>query len=466
MNETFTFSKRAKTVFLALMGVGVLGIIIAFFGYGENHHSRFWSNLVLNSYYFMGIALGGMFFLAVHQVGYGGFHSVFKRIPEAMTAFVPWAGLCYLIIVGSTVAGINPVYAHWTDAHGDMIIEGKKPFLTKGFFAAALIIYVVLWTALTYWWRSISRKTDEKSADQLKLYKRLKFAAAVFLFIFAITSSTQSWHVIMSIDAHWYSTLFGWYNFASYMCAAFAFMILIIVYLKARGYLNETNENHIHDLGKYLFGFSVFYTYLWFAQFLLIWYANIPEATVYFKNRMDVPLFKFGFYFTFILNFVFPFFVLMTRKSKRRFGIMAFASIVLIGGHYMDFWMMVMPGANMPHHHEEHAEEGHGDEHHEETAHFNEGLNKHSEEASVILTSEGHGEENHGEEGHAEGTHGDDHHGEEKEKLTYAGLGIPELFMFLGFVGAFLFVVFSAMSKGNLVPVNDVFHKESKQHHI
>jgi hypothetical protein len=180
---------------------------------------------------------------------------------------------------------------------------------------------------------------------------------------------------------------------------------------------------------------------------------------------MDVPLFKFGFYFTFILNFVFPFFVLMTRRNKRRFGILAFASIVLIGGHYLDFWMMVMPGANMPHHHEEHAEEGHGDEHHEETAHFNEGMDKHSEEAPVVLAAE-HSEDAHGEEGHGEGAHGDDHHGEEKEKLTYAGLGIPELFMFLGFVGAFLFVVFTAMSKGNLVPVNDVFLKESKQHHI
>lgn len=465
MNETFNFSKRAKMAFLIMMGIGVLGILIAFFGYDANHHSRFWSNLVVNSYYFMGIALGGMFFLAVHQVGYGGFHTAFKRVPEAMTTFIPWAGLFYLIIVFSTVAGINPVYAHWTDAHGDMIVEGKKPFLTKGFFAAAIIIYVVLWTGLTYWWRSLSRKTDDASADQMKLYRRLKLASALFLVVFAVSSSTQSWHMIMSIDAHWYSTLFGWYNFASYMCGALSFMILIIVYLKSRGYLKETNENHLHDIGKYLFGFSVFYTYLWFSQFLLIWYANIPEATVYFMNRMEVPLFKFGFFAVFALNFIFPFLVLMTRRSKRRMGIMAFAAIVLIGGHYLDFWMMVMPGANVPHHHEEAHEEGStNEEHSEETAHYDEGMTNHSEEASVVLAS---GEESHGEEGHGEEGHGEGHHGEEEhEILTYAGLGIPELFMFLGFVGGFLFIVFNGLSKGNLVPKNDVFLKESKQHHI
>ncbi len=468
MNETFTFSSRAKKAFFIMMGIGVLGAILAIFPLDDNNHmSRLWSNIVINSYYFMGIALGGMFFIAVHQVGYGGFQTALRRVPEAMTRFVPWAGLLYLIIVGATAAGINPVYAHWTDAHGDAVIEGKKPFLTIGFFAMMVVLYVVLWTGLTFWWRKLSAQSDAAGENQGGIYKKMKVASAIFLVVFAVTSSTQSWQMIMSIDAHWYSTLFGWYNFASYMCGAFAFMILIVVYLKSRGYLAETNENHIHDLGKYLFGFSIFYTYLWFSQFMLIWYANVPEETIYFSNRMNVPLFKFGFFATFAINFIFPFLVLMTRANKRKLGLMAFVCIVVIGGHFMDFWMMVAPGANAPHHdaHAEH-DEGHEASTEEDHAHFNEGLEDQNHEADVVLTDHHEGEA-HAEEGHGEeGAHADEHHGEHKEKLTYAGLGLPEMFMFIGFVGFFLFIVFSGLSKTALVPRSDVFMKESKQHHI
>lgn len=173
-------------------------------------------------------------------------------------------------------------------------------------------------------------------------YMRTKFWSAIFLVIWAVSSSTMAWDWVMSLDPHWYSTLFGWYNFISLWVASICTILLILIYLKRQGYLPEVNANHLHNLGLYAFGFSVFWTYLWFSQFMLIWYGNIPEETRWFLDRARTD-FRGLFYANLMINFFFPFLVLMRRDAKRDMNVLTIVGVVLILSHWLDFFCMIMP---------------------------------------------------------------------------------------------------------------------------
>ena len=482
-SKIFNYSKQAKRVAYICMGIGALGIVLSLIlpDMSANHYSRFWSNLLLNTYYFAGIAITGLFFLAAHQLGYGGWHVLFKRVPLAMSRYLfVIFGLVILITAGLLMDWHN-LYGHWSHPHevsyadsgmaeADRIVVSKRPFLNKTMFAVIVPGFFLMWALFSS--AFTKRMTFIKS---FKEYNQSKYLSALFILVFAVSMSVLSWMFIMSLDPHWYSTLFGWYNFASYTVAGFAFMILILLYLKSKGSYPHLDENHLHDLGKYLFGFSVFYTYLWFSQFLLIWYANIPEATVWYTKRMAEPLFKFLFFFTFLINFPLPLLVLMRRDSKRKLKILGFVAVMMIFGHYLDFYGMVMlePNAVVEHHDEHHGEDHdeHTDHHAFESHAINDKLladaghsnGTHPEEHH----QEGHGHgDNHGDAHHADDHgHGDAHHAEEPA-TTYAGLGFIELFIFLGFLGSFLFVTFRALDRQDLENVEDPFLKESKHHHI
>lgn len=489
-SKIFNYPKQAKKTAFICMGIGVLGIVLSIVlpDMSANHYSRFWSNLLLNTYYFAGIAITGLFFLAAHQLGYGGWHVLFKRVPLAMSRYLfVIFGLVVLITAGLLLDWHN-LYGHWAHPHevayadsgmaeADRIVVSKSPFLNKTMFAVIVPGFFLMWALFSS--AFTKRMTFIKS---FKEYNQSKYLSALFILVFAVSMSVLSWMFIMSLDPHWYSTLFGWYNFASYTVAGFAFMILILLYLKSKGSYPHLDENHLHDLGKYLFGFSVFYTYLWFSQFLLIWYANIPEATIWYTKRMAEPLFKFLFYFTFLINFPLPLLVLMRRDSKRKLKILGFVAVMMIFGHYLDFYGMVMlePNAVVEHHGDHHGEDHHGenhDDHHATDTHHD------SEEVAMLSIAEvDHGEDaHHAEEDHAMEDHGDAHHHEEasdeghahddghhaeEPATTHAGLGFVELFIFLGFLGSFLFVTFRALDRQDLENVEDPFLKESKHHHI
>ncbi|NNC94796.1 MAG: quinol:cytochrome C oxidoreductase [Chitinophagales bacterium] len=459
MKEQFQFTDKAKLVCYIMMGTGILGVIISLF-YGANQHSRLWSNILLNSYYFTGIALGGLFFAAAHQVGYAGWHTLIKRLMTSFSTYIPYMfGFIVLIIIFLFLGKTN-LYHHWVHpAADDLIVAEKLPFLRLDFFTLRIFVYFGLWIFFMWWFRRVEIQQD--SDGSLSQYQKIKKVAAIFLVVFAVTSSMVSWDLIMSLDPHWYSTLFGWYNFASYMVACLGFMILFIIYLKSKGYLKQVNDNHIHDLGKYMFGFSVFYTYLWFSQYLLIWYGNIPEDTAYYIKRFDVPFFKALFFITLAINFVVPLLVLMTRKSKRTYNTIAFMSVLLIVGHYMDFYLMVMPEPNA-------AAAHHGG--HDDHAMMNSNETVLYAEASGDQT-EDHMQADDQEHGNAHsadthGHHGESAHGHGDKRQTYAALGLIELFIFIGFAGGFIFTVLNNLQKASLIPVNDPYLKESIKHHI
>lgn len=340
MDERFIFPQRLKTISYALIAIGLVGMIASFFMFGdEDGRHRWWANMLLCAVFFQGIAMASAFFQAATYVAYNGSITVFKRIPEAIAGFLPYTSLLLLLVL---VFGHSTLY-EWTHAEAvaaDPLLSGKTGYLNLPFFFVRFAFFVGILLALSYMMRKNSLLEDLHGG--MKYYKSNLTVASLFLLFFAIYISVTSWDWLMSLDAHWYSTMFGWYTFASFWVTGIAVMTLVVIYVKRKGYLDVVKEGHLHDLGKLMFAFSVFWTYLIFCQFMLIWYANIPEETAYFRQRYDD--FMWLFYTIFIMNFVAPFLVLMSRDAKRRVKILVIAACIIIVGHFLDFYLIVMPG--------------------------------------------------------------------------------------------------------------------------
>jgi hypothetical protein len=336
-----------------LIGVGILALIVGYFMYGTgdiHHKTRFWATLLQNSTYFLLVVNASMFFICATILAFGGWQMAFRRVPEAIAAAVPVIGIITLIILLAIVFGghhMSEIY-HWTDAHtveNDPILKGKKPFLNIPFFTIWTILTIALWSVLGYKVRRLSLETDRgamTTAEGKRYIWKNTVWAAIFIVWFALTvMSTTPWLWLMSIDAHWYSTMYSWFTFASTWVAGLSLIMVFVVYLKNNGYLPYVNKEHIHDIGKFMFAFSIFWAYLWFSQFMLIWYANIPEETVYFKPRVEGP-YSGEFWMVFIINFLAPFLILMRRSSKRKYGTVTIMALVIIFGQWLNFHQMVM----------------------------------------------------------------------------------------------------------------------------
>ncbi|WP_234736383.1 quinol:cytochrome C oxidoreductase [Tellurirhabdus bombi] len=317
------------------------------------HHAfkwttRLWANVWLNCVYFTGASVIGMFFMSYNYLAQAGWTAVFKRVPEALPAFLPIAGI--LMLVTFFVAGHD--LFHWTheglydpnSPEYDRVIAGKHGFLNTPFFVGRIVFYFVAWYFLWKKLRDFSLQEDLHGGTEY-YEKSIKFGVA-FLLVFGVTSSTSAWDFVMSIDTHWFSTMFGWYTLASWHVTGLAIITLVVVTLRERGYLQAVNESHLHDLGKFMFAFSIFWTYVWFAQFMLIYYANLPEETIYYRERFSGygGIYQAPFFVNLLLNFVVPFLVLMPRDSKRTPIILKVAAWSIIVGHYFDFWENIMPG--------------------------------------------------------------------------------------------------------------------------
>jgi hypothetical protein len=279
----------------------------------------------------------------------------FRRVPEAISSVVPVIGIiCGAILLAIVFGGDHAIY-HWTDTEHvkhDAILNWKKGFLNKNFFTAWTVITIFLWWLLGKKMRDFSRSTD---AGPLSVEDGKKFIwkntvwAALFMIVFALTvMSTIPWLWLMSIDAHWYSTMYSWYTFASTFVSGMALIALFVVYLKNKGYLEYTTEEHLHDIGKFMFAFSVFWTYLWFSQYMLIWYSNQPEETKYFEPRVE-GAYRLIFFLNIIINFLAPLLLLMKRGAKRNYTTVTVLAVLIIFGHWLDFFQMVFPGVSKDH---------------------------------------------------------------------------------------------------------------------
>ncbi|ATA91574.1 quinol:cytochrome C oxidoreductase [Capnocytophaga canimorsus] len=423
----YTFSNKLKLTAIVLIIVGILGVAYGFFtapktvedvktmlvdAHHADHHAvdvhhddahyehvlhqlqnKPWAALYVAALFFLFISLGVLAFYAINRASQAGWSPVLFRVMEAITAYLlPGAVVVFVILVLSGLH-FNHLFI-WMDetvvAH-DALLQGKQGYLNVPFFLIRAAIYILGWVAYRHFSRKFSIAQDTAS-DNRNFVKNFKISAA-FLVFFLVSESMMSWDWIMSVDPHWFSTLFGWYVFASMFVSGITVIALITIYLKSRGYLQFVNSSHMHDLAKFMFGISIFWTYLWFSQFLLIWYSNIPEEVTYYVTRIND--YKLVFFGMAAMNFIFPLLVLMNADFKRINWLVVMVGIVILIGHYFDFYVMIMPA-----------------------------------------------------------TVGDQW-----------SVGVSEIFSLLLFLGLFIFVAFTALSKAPLLAKRNPFIEESKHHH-
>ena len=302
-----------------------------------------WAALYVAALFFMMISLGTLAFYAIQRASQAGWSPVLYRVMEGITAYLlPGCLIVFLILVLSGLH-MNHLFI-WMDskvvAH-DEIIKAKTGYLNTPFFLLRAGFYILGWCAYRYFSRKFSLAQDK--AKDISYHKKNFRISAAFLVFFIVTESMMSWDWIMSIDPHWFSTLFGWYVFASMFVSGITVIALTAIYLKSKGYLDLVNDSHIHDLGKFMFGISIFWTYLWFSQFMLIWYSNIPEEVTYFITRIED--YNLPFFSMLALNFILPLLILMNSDYKRVNYFIVMTGIIIIIGHYIDVFNMIMPSA-------------------------------------------------------------------------------------------------------------------------
>ena len=357
-----------------------------------------WAAFYVACLFFMLISLGVLAFYAIQQVAQSGWSPVLFRVMQGITAYLPVGSLILFVFLILSGLHLNHLFAWMQEGitdplneHYDKIIAGKAGYLNFPFWIARAALFLIGWNLYRYYSRKNCLAQDESNNNDN--YKKNFKLSAMFLVFFIVTESIMSWDWIMSVDPHWSSTLFGWYVFASFIVSAVTVISMVTMYLKSKGYLEYVNTSHIHDLSKFMFGFSVFWTYLWFSQYMLIWYSNIPEEVTYFVTRIDK--YTLPFFGAVVMNFVFPLLVLVNTDFKRIFPIIAGVGVIILCGHYIDFFNMIMPA-----------------------------------------------------------TVGD-----------HWFIGVSEISSVLFFVGLFIFVVFSALTKAPLLPKRNPFIEESKHFH-
>jgi len=346
----FKISNKAKTLTLALIAVGVLFTVIGVVMEMEGDHfsTRILGSALTSSFFYLSLAVGALFFLALQYATETGWYASVKRMIEGVAGFLPYGiGLMILVLgIISLMDGahiylwMDPQYTTEGSHHYDSIIDGKSFYLNQTFFWIRTIAYLAVYYLFWVGFRKRSLEEDRVGGTDLhfKNYKK----GALFLVFFSVFSSTSSWDWLMSIDVHWFSTLFGWYVFSGVWCSTMVVLVLVTLYLKKQGYLPKVNESHIHDIGKWTFATSFLWSYLWFSQYMLIWYANIPEETTYYLTRIED--FQILYFTMFLINFVFPMLLLMSRDAKRHAGILTFVGLIILAGHWVDVYIMVNAG--------------------------------------------------------------------------------------------------------------------------
>lgn len=371
MNQNFELPGSYKKWTLGLIIAGVITVLYGFimfhpFEHGEHganiNSTRFWAVLLQNSVYWLLLVNAAMFFICVTTMAMGGWQVALRRVPEAISSVVPILGTITFVILMAIVWGGRTDIYHWLDPkvydHNsplyDKILDGKKGFLSPMFFTIWSAVSIGLWWLLGRKMRSLSLETDKRGPMDYETGKKWIWKNTVWASLFTVffglsVASTVPWLWLMSIDSHWYSTMYSWYTFASTFVAGMSLIAIFVIYLKNRGQLEYVTEEHLHDVGKFMFAFSVFWTYLWFSQYMLIWYSNQPEETKYFIERVGTAdkagPYRGIFLFNLIINFLCPLLILMKKNTKRSWTMVTFMAVLIIFGHWIDFYQMVMPGA-------------------------------------------------------------------------------------------------------------------------
>lgn len=308
-----------------------------------------WAAVYTAAIYFFMIALGALTVYALQYASQAGWSPVLFRVMESIASYLPIGSIIMFVLLLLSVMQVNGLF-HWMEpgimdpesANYDSIIAGKKGFLNKPFFLIRAVFYLLGWNLYAHFSRKYSLKEDEYGDSDISWYRKNFKIAAGYLAFFIVTESMMTWDWLMGFDPHWFSTLYGWYIFAGMMVTAFVAIALVTIYLKNKGYMEFVNDSHIHDLAKFIFAFSIFWTYLWFSQFMLIWYSNIPEEVTYFVQRIND--YNLPFFGMVAINFIFPLLLLMDSDIKRKNWMVITAGIIVLIGQYLNVYVLVYPG--------------------------------------------------------------------------------------------------------------------------
>ena len=335
MDNKFKTSEGFKVITLVLIAFGLFTVIA---GFATGDGIRTWANLLLNNYYFLSVTLGATFWMAMQAITQSGWSAAYIRIPQAMSMYLVVSFVLWIFMF----FGLHDIY-HWThhDAvMNDPILLHKEPYLNVPFFTIRYVLFFGLWIFLTQRIKKLSAEEDLHGG--LSYFNKIEFTSKVYIFVLAISFSLFAIDWIMSIDAHWYSTIYAVKKFVSAFFHGVTWVAAIAIILHKMGYLPMLTKTHMQDFGRYIFVLSIVWGYMWLSQYLLIWYANIPEETIYYVPRIMTE-YKSMFYAELIINWLFPFLFLMWNRVNTSATAMLFVVGVLIIGQWVELYMSIMP---------------------------------------------------------------------------------------------------------------------------
>jgi hypothetical protein len=310
----------------------------------QNHQPI--TELYISIFYFTSISLGTLFFLAIQNVSKSGWSVIIHPIMEEISSFIPYGvGMILIILILNTIDVVHIFSWMNYNLHKplslekDKILVSKRLFLNVPFFLIRSLIYVL---GCSFFYLNIKKiSCTLYKSYSLNDYKRLYSRSIIFVIFFSIISIFMIWDWIMSLNPHWFSTLFSWYVLSGFIVTGTSAITIASIYLNKKGYFPLFSKSHLHDLSKYLFASSLLWTYLWFSQFFLYWYGNIPEEVIYFIKREKI--YNSIHFWMLIPNFFIPFFGLMSSKSKSNYKIVFSISLLLLIGHYIDIYNLIAP---------------------------------------------------------------------------------------------------------------------------
>jgi NNP family nitrate/nitrite transporter-like MFS transporter len=318
-----------------MLGIGIFGFAAGVY----TDAARVWASFLQNAFFFLTLALGGMVFVCINRAANAGWDTAVRRVPEAMMSYLPFGAVAMLILF----FGRNVLYEglRTTFEYDGRPMVFKNTWLNPTFFFTRMVVFLGLWVLFAY---LIRRESKLQDADgDLKHTRNIKRYSAAFLGIFALTFTFASFDWLMSLEPLFYSTVYAFYVISGLLLSGFAAITILVVLLRRKGLLPEVSEHHLHNLGKLVFGFSTFWAYIWLCQYLLIYYANLPEETVYYLRRMQTPGWKGLFFANVFLNWLIPFALLLPRSVKRSEGWLLVACTVVLLGHWLDLYVAIFP---------------------------------------------------------------------------------------------------------------------------
>lgn len=334
MEDKLIVSKNFKLLTYVLIAIGVLSFALGFIFDAK----RTWANYLLNNYYFISIAIGAAFFGAIQYISQSGWSAMFKRVPEAMAAYIPFAAVFFLIMY----FGMHSIF-EWTNNEAiqhDNLLQYKSPYLNIPFFFIRVVVFFTVWIIMSKLLRKISLQEDEFGG--IKYFHKSELYSKIFIFIIALTFSAFAVDMTMSLEPHWYSTLFAAKSFIAAFMHGVSIIALIVIILSRSGKFEELNRSHLHDFTRYIFMTSIVWGYFNFVEFMLIWYGNIPEETIWFVHRWH-GTYQILFFANIVLNWLVPFLILMPRKSSRSKLIIVPVIVLLIIGQYTELYYIIWP---------------------------------------------------------------------------------------------------------------------------